>query len=388
MVRLTPYETESGPTGSMGAFGGFASCRATMRATLAAFLLVPLLLGACVSNQAGPRASNEADTTQFSSFGLAEPAEPNDPLESLNRTIFSFNQTVDRFIIRPVVISYVELTPEPVRESVSTLLRNLRLPLSALHSLLQGKVAEAGDTVGRFVTNAVTLWLGDLSKDMPYPNEDAGQTLGVAGLDGGPFLVLPLLGPSNVRDALGRLVDSIIDPVGILIGPAGSIARTAVGGVDTRARLDDHLAELEAGSIDFYATIRSLYTQNREAQIRDGEVDPLHATSPTLTVELDGQFGGDFENSFGDDFASGFIGEDDQEPILLPGDVEFNGQAVVDADIGRNLEDDIDTDPSYDGPAGSDGNLAGVQKKARIDIARLKKSGVDVRLLSDGNEIN
>ena len=236
-----PYKTESGLSRSLGAFGGFASWRATTRATLAALFLVPLLLGACVSNQAGPRTSNGADTNQFSSLGLAEPGGPNDPLESVNRTIFAFNQTLDRFIFRPVAISYVELTPAPVRESVTTLLRNLRLPLSALHSLLQGKVGEAGDTAGRFVTNAVTLWLGDLSKDMPYPDEDAGQTLGVAGLDSGPFLVLPLLGPSNVRDALGRLVDSIIDPIGILIGPTGSIARTVVGGVDTRARLDGQL---------------------------------------------------------------------------------------------------------------------------------------------------
>ena len=258
---------------------------------VAVLVVMPLLLSACVTEQ---QSQLDGGGNVFEGSGFAEARGPGDPFERVNRAVFAFNNQLDRFIIEPVAISYLELTPEPIRESVHNILQNLRLPLSAVHSLLQGKFDEAGGTAIRFVANAVTLWLGDLSDD-PYPDEDAGQTLAVAGFrDGGPFLMLPLLGPSNVRDALGRLIDAFIDPVGVAIGPAGGLARTAVDGIDTRGRVAGQLDELEASSIDFYATLRSLYLQNRESQIRDGDIDPLAGLLPTITVELGGDFGNDF----------------------------------------------------------------------------------------------
>ncbi|MCZ6604429.1 MAG: VacJ family lipoprotein [Alphaproteobacteria bacterium] len=337
---------------------------------LAVFVL-PFFLAACASGSDG-QAGADFDTpgTEFGSLRIA-PDGPNDPFEDVNRAIFSVNQQLDRFVFEPIAITYTELTPEPVRDSVRTALRNLSLPLNAVHAILQGKFDEAGDSVERFVTNAVTLWLGDLKKDMPYPDEDAGQTLAVAGFPEGPFLVLPLLGPSNVRDALGRIIDTIIDPVGFAIGPAGGIARTVTDGVDTRARIGDQLAEIEATSLDFYATLRSLYNQNRRSLIRDDAIDPLHVRTPTVTVEL----GGDF----GDDFASGF-GADTND------DADIEGPQIVSADVATEQPADSATTGSDPGSNHGAADLTASEGKYKPDVpvSDLKKLGIDVEFLSAG----
>ncbi len=253
--------------------------------------VMPLLVIGCASTASQ---SGGAGSSEFSAVNGIRPI--NDPFESVNRIIFTVNKTIDAIFLEPIAVSYRELTPEPIRRNVTTLLRNMRLPLNAVHALLQGKFREAGLSTGRFLTNSVTLWVGDLMPQVPYPDEDAGQTLGVVtGTDGGPYLVLPLLGPSNVRDALGRLIDAVIDPVGFVVnGPAG-VARTVVDGVDTRARVGDQLDELEAGSLDFYATIRSLYTQRRDSLIRDGRVlDQVQQSAPVIVLDFEDDFANDF----------------------------------------------------------------------------------------------
>ncbi len=316
------------------------------RLLFVALVAMPLALGACVSDNVQ---NGTAAGLEIGPLGLPVPVEPNDPFEGVNRAIFAFNTTLDRFLFEPIAISYTELTPEPIRDRVTTLLRNFQLPLSALHSLFQGKPGEAGTTVARFVTNGVTLWLGDFSDDMPYPDEDAGQTLAVAGIAEGPYIVLPLLGPANVRDAFGRLIDSIIDPVGIAIGPTGGLARTVVGGVDTRARLGDELENLEATSLDFYATVRSLYTQNRNSLIRDGNIDPLIGTSPTVIVEFGAEFEDDFGDALGDDFAAGFTGDDAASIVEAPS-ADIEGDVPVSA-IAELKKSGIDVDLFGAGPA-------------------------------------
>lgn len=340
-----------------------------------ALVALPLALGACVST--GPQ---DGASMEIGPLGLPVPSEPNDPFENVNRAIFAFNLTVDRFLFRPIAISYTELTPEPIRESVTTLLRNLRLPLSALHALLQGKVGEAGTTVARFVTNGVTLWLGDLSKDMSYPDEDAGQTLAVAGIADGPYLVLPLLGPANVRDAFGRLIDSIVDPVGIAIGPTAGLTRTVVGGVDRRARFGEQLENLEESSLDFYATVRSLYTQNRESEIRDGDVDPFIGAAPTVIVE----FGIDFRDDFGSDFVGrDFVGD---FSTGVPGDGEMPSVDETQGGVHEDTEVVVGLapTPAQAGGINSTDEQTSDEKKPISAISELKKTGIDVDLFSSG----
>jgi len=371
-------------------------------------LFASLLLSACVTGTGNDVTSGSLDDDLLPP-GLGASAGPSDPLEDVNRAIFGFNQQIDRFLIEPIAVTYVELTPEPVREGVTNALRNLGLPLSAIHSLLQGKFGEAGHTAERFVTNSVTLWLDDLHRDQPYPEEDAGQTLAVAGIGDGPYLVLPLLGPSNVRDAFGRLIDTVIDPVGIFIGPTGGLARAAVDGVDTRARLGPTIDELESTSLDFYATVRSLYNQNRQSQIRDGEIDPLHSAASTIVVELGDDFGAaagsdfggtiesDFGNAIEDDFAAGAkvaIVDPVADPVIDPAGADarlteltpVSGPTVIEAEIlpiPTASAANVDSATLIDQGNSQIGELQSAPDDLPVDptISELKKLGIDVDLV-------
>jgi phospholipid-binding lipoprotein MlaA len=205
--------------------------------------------------------------------------EVSDPLELLNRFVFAFNQTLDIFIIRPVAATYRFVVPEPVRDSVRNVLRNLREPVTLANDLFQGDMERAEATAKRFAINSTAGVLGlfDVADGMgyPYQKEDFGQTLGVHGTGGGPYIVLPLLGPSNVRDSIGLAVDAFLDPL-TYIGVNNDaedllIARSVLEGVDTRSRNIETLEEIERDAVDFYARIRSLYHQRRESDIRNGE---------------------------------------------------------------------------------------------------------------------
>lgn len=223
----------------------------------------------------------------------------NDPFENLNRAVFEFNLGFDRKILKPVAKGYRAVVPEPGRDMVKHFLNNLRSPIILANDILQGKPDRAGQTIHRFLFNT-SLGLGglfDLVGDpgangqgvgVAFHDEDFGQTLAVWGVGEGPYLVVPILGPAPPRDALGLAVDNVVfDPfnffdVALLIG----LGRTATRAVDERARHIESLDEIEETSIDFYATIRSLYRQRRNDEIRDGAAPPT-IPIPTISLEFE-----------------------------------------------------------------------------------------------------
>lgn len=202
----------------------------------------------------------------------------NDPLEPMNRKIFDVNEFVDRILLRPVAKVYVAVVPEQGRDAIRRVLDNLNEPIVMLNDTLQGEFDRAGITGARLVVNT-TVGVGGLidvaSKwDLPKQTGDFGQTLFVWGLPSGPYLILPIFGPSNPRDAIGMAVDSYIDPLTFLANAKGlqevEVPRLVVDGVDRRARALDILDDLRKNSLDFYARLRSLSQQHRAAVLDRG----------------------------------------------------------------------------------------------------------------------
>jgi phospholipid-binding lipoprotein MlaA len=197
-------------------------------------------------------------------------ANPADPLEPLNRTVFKFNDGLDRALIKPVAIAYENVTPELVRTGVTNFFGNISDVWSVVNNVLQAKPQAAIDSFFRVTTN--TLWgLGgifDVASDMKIPkhSENFGQTLGHWGVASGPYLVLPVFGPSNVRDSFGRLVDSQGDLVTQNVNNV-PVRNSLVGLrlVNLRASLlgvDDFL---EQASLDKYTFARDIYMQRHRS---------------------------------------------------------------------------------------------------------------------------
>ncbi|HEX3954486.1 MAG TPA: VacJ family lipoprotein [Stellaceae bacterium] len=200
----------------------------------------------------------------------------NDPYEETNRSIFAFNQAVDRNVLVPVAKTYRTVVPAPMQQSMHDFLQNLDAPIVFANDVLQGQGKLAGQTFVRFTVNS-TVGIGGMldvatHAGIPYHSNDLGITFATWGVGEGPYIMLPVLGPSNPRDLVGQVGDSFGDPGNIVAGDYNliwaSIARGLAQGIDERARNIDNLADIEHTSIDFYATIRSLYKQRREAEIR------------------------------------------------------------------------------------------------------------------------
>jgi len=206
--------------------------------------------------------------------------EISDPIEPVNRVFFEFNMFLDRTILRPVTRFYVDYVPEAFRLSVRNILEVLNTPVVMMNHLLQGDVDRFMHTAGRFTVNlAAGFGVIDVAGEKAPPlDEDFGQTLAVWGVPSGPYLMLPLLGPSNIRDAVGRGVDSMADPAPYIVSEYTtdlntylfSGTRLAATAIDKRSRILGELEELERTSLDFYATVRSLYIQKRRDDIRNG----------------------------------------------------------------------------------------------------------------------
>ena len=203
----------------------------------------------------------------------------NDPFEDTNRKIFDFNQVVDRNVLVPVAKAYRTVLPDVVRDSIRDFLYNLREPLIFANDTLQADFERAGQTVARFVLNS-TLGVGGLIDvagrwgQLPYHEQDLGITLGVWGIPEGPYLVIPILGPSDPRDLGGQVAEGFGDPFNKLVtGNPFTLywipfVRGGVSGIDQRSRYIETLADIERTSLDYYATIRSLYRQRRAALVR------------------------------------------------------------------------------------------------------------------------
>jgi len=204
-----------------------------------------------------------------------------DPWENTNRAIFGFNQAVDRTVLVPVANAYRAVIVPPFRDMIHNVLQNLNSPIVFANDLLQGQANLAGDTFSRAMLNT-TLGLGgmfDIATHLgiPYHTNDLGITFARWGVPSGPYLMLPVLGPSNPRDLAGDVGDSFGDPGNIVASDHQRIwatfVRAGVSGIDERSRNIENLAEIERTSLDFYATVRSLARQRRAAQIRHQRED-------------------------------------------------------------------------------------------------------------------
>ena len=198
-----------------------------------------------------------------------------DRFERVNRKVYAFNQGADRYIIRPAAKGYEAITSPEVRTVVGNFFSNVRLPMSALHALLQGKPRIAGRNIGRFGINSTVGLLGlfdPASKrfGLNAQQEDLGQTLAVWGLGEGPYLVLPFIGPSTGRDALGGAVDSFADPVQFYAGRQDDYVPSVLDLVNLRAQFFQTEQYIEE-AYDPYAFVRDAYRQRRIYAIYDGE---------------------------------------------------------------------------------------------------------------------
>jgi phospholipid-binding lipoprotein MlaA len=236
-----------------------------VRRSVAGAAVAATLLGGCAVNDTGA-------------------AEVWDPIETPNRFIFSINRAVDIMAIRPIAVIYRDWVPEKAQKSVRNLLDNLGEPVTAINEVFQGDPSRAATTMARFLVNS-TLGVAGLFDvaamlGMERTKEDAGKTIGMwAGKgvepeNGGFYLVLPLAGPSNARDATGLMIDYAIDPFQIL--PIAfnwdwwyySLPRYGLNVIDYRSRTMFALDDIEKNSVDYYAALRSAYTQNRADLIR------------------------------------------------------------------------------------------------------------------------
>ena len=213
--------------------------------------------------------------------------ETPDPYEPINRGIFEFNLVLDKVILRPIAFVYKEVVPDIFRGFIQNFMNNLRSPVIFANDLLQGEVDRAGDTLTRFMMNSTIGVAGffDFAGELGIEGhkEDFGQTLAIWGLDAGPYLMLPILGPSSPRQVTGRLVDLLFDPLTFFGQPEWGIGRYAMRSVDDRAERYNTLDELESNSLDFYAAVRSMHRQLRGDEIRNG-APPVQHSSPMASA--------------------------------------------------------------------------------------------------------
>jgi phospholipid-binding lipoprotein MlaA len=220
-----------------------------------------------------------------------------DPLERLNRHFFAFNEFVDRWAFRPLVRGYQLVVPEFARRSIHHAFDNLNTPVIVANELLQLRVVDAAQSSADFVLDTA-FGVGGLFEvgehaGLSREPADFGQTLARIGVGAGPYLVIPLLGPSTLRDSFGDIVDQALHPLTYLIGPGqrifvGSVL-TGSSGLSTLEANYDELSALRDSSVDFYAAMRSAYLQNREAMIQassSGSPKDYDATSPDSSFEI------------------------------------------------------------------------------------------------------
>jgi phospholipid-binding lipoprotein MlaA len=217
----------------------------------------------------------------------------NDPIEPLNRSIFDLNLTLDGVLFRPVAEAYRWLFPEFLRDAIQGVLSNAGEPNNIINAILQADVSRGGQALGRLAVNSTLGIAGmiDVASEFGLTpvDEDFGQTLAVWGVGDGAYLMLPVLGPSSVRDGIGRGVDIFLNPLTYLFTNTdteyvGAIM-SVTDGLDQRSRNIEVLDDIERTSVDFYAAIRSLYRQARQDLIYNGETtgsNPFLSDGPDL----------------------------------------------------------------------------------------------------------
>jgi len=205
-----------------------------------------------------------------------EVPEP-DPLEGMNRAVFGFNQQLDRFLVEPVGRAYGWVVPDPAERAVLRFFANLNAPAILLNDMFQFEAKRAGVTLSRFVINT-TVGVGGLfdvadTMGLEPHHADFGQTMARAGLGSGPYLVIPMLGPSTARDAVGSAVDLLFRPHLYVLGPVQFLIVGTGGGFAMRESYMEELEAVRDSSVDFYSTMRNLYFQRRAEQLRQVGVE-------------------------------------------------------------------------------------------------------------------
>lgn len=279
-------------------------------------LLSALVISLCLANTAFAQSEQPTPSSGLKIFTVdarAEQAtEVKDPLEKFNRKIFTFNETLDKHIAKPIAIQYQEKIPEDVRGSYRSFRKNLGEPVNMVHQLVQGKPKRAMQTLGRFSINTLTsLGFADPASriGLTAEEESIGTTLGYYGVNSGAFVMLPVLGPSTIRDTLGLAIDSQISLPSHALKDHDpeALAWLGVKGLDKRANLLDLEKTLPE---DRYAAIRDIYLQ-------------------TTAFDIAEKQGKSMENAFVDDVE---IPEDD---VMVDENVDEN--------IEQNMNENIDT---------------------------------------------
>ncbi|MEX5440173.1 VacJ family lipoprotein [Acinetobacter indicus] len=220
----------------------------------------------------------------------AQPESVKDPLQPLNRQIYALNDVLDRNIARPLAVQYTEKVPGDVRGSYRNFRKNLGEPWNAVNQLIQGRPLRAAKTLGRFTVNTITtLGLADPARrlGMETEDEDFGTTLGYFGVPSGPYLVLPIIGPSTFRDGFGRLVDSQARPQKYILEDHDGLYWTeqALRGIDARSQILDVEQVLQG---DRYAAIRDIYLQRKNFEI--AEKKGLEAESISFIEDVEDDY--------------------------------------------------------------------------------------------------
>ena len=210
----------------------------------------------------------------LSFLGGCATTNPRDPLEPMNRAIYSFNDGVDNAIFKPVAEGYRAALPSFMRTGISNFFSNINDVLIALNNLLQGKILNAISDVGRVAVNTTVGLLGFMDPATDFGlekhNEDLGQTLGSWGIGDGAYLMLPILGPSNLRDAVGRIGDYKLDPLTYVESMRARNVLWGTRALSQRADLLDTSKILDAAALDPYEFLRDAYLQRRRNLVHDG----------------------------------------------------------------------------------------------------------------------
>ena len=236
-------------------------------------IIAASLLGGCASNHTQDQAQAYSQDNG-SNAPVVDTSDSRDPFEPVNREIWDFNWDVlDAYILRPITVTYVTVMPQPARTGLVNITDNLQEPANFLNNMFQGKVDDGLDSLARFLINTTVGLVGtfDVASKIGIERkrEQFGETLAVWGLDTGPFLMLPFLGPSDPRSFTGDYVDGFAFPMSLLEGSV-NLARIGISVLETRAQLLDQEAQLEQ-SVDDYAFVKNAYFENLEFRVTDGK---------------------------------------------------------------------------------------------------------------------
>ncbi len=209
-----------------------------------------------------------------------------DPIEKVNRGIFWFNDHADMYVLEPTARVWHRALPDPVETSIANFFSNLRFPVVTVNDLLQGKPKPAAVDVARFMVNTTFGVAGFFDPASGWGlvrhNEDFGQTLGVWGVGPGPYLVLPLFGPSNVRDTSGLVVDYVLSVYPWAVDSWVLLPVGAVSAVNTRAQILQEVEDAKQASLDYYVFVRNAYYQRRIALVNDQQEEQGHRPTESL----------------------------------------------------------------------------------------------------------